>query len=498
MQVDADLLIVGGGINGVGVARDAAGRGLRVVLVEQDDLGSATSSASSKLVHGGLRYLEQLQFRLVSEALAEREILLRTAPHLVRPTTFIMPHARGLRNSWIIRAGLLLYDALARNQTLPHSRAVDLTREPYRSSLQPQYTRGYMYSDCRVDDARLVIANARAAADLGARILPRTACVKLERTGLAWRAHLRQANEELMLTARAAINAAGPWAKDFLGRVAVEPPPRRLRLVQGSHIVVPRLYEGDHAFIVQNDDRRVIFVYGYESAYTLVGTTELELPREIGRCSATPGEIDYLCRAVNRYFARQVRSDDVVWSYCGVRALVDDGGPDPSSVTREYALELDAPPGKAPLLSVFGGKITTYRSLAERVMEKLAPGFPALGKSWTASVPLPGGEIECPLETYQDELRMRYPKLPGELLGALCYRHGSRTAAVLGSAREVSDLGEHYGGQLYALEIDYLMQHEWAREAEDVLWRRTKSGLHLSPVQQGKVRDYMARRTIPL
>jgi glycerol-3-phosphate dehydrogenase len=413
-----------------------------------------------------------------------------------------MPHAPGLRRSWIIRAGLLLYDALARNQTLPHSRGLDLTRGPYSSGLQPQYTRGYAYSDCRVDDARLVIANARAAADLGARILPRTACVHLERTASGWRARLRQANEELTLTARAVINAAGPWASHFLARVAGEAPPQRLRLVQGSHIVVPRLYHGDHAFIVQNDDRRVIFVYGYEGAYTLVGTTELEMQvavqGEIGRCSTSPGEIDYLCRAVNRYFTRQVTASDVVWSYCGVRALVDDGGRDPSSVTREYALELDAPPGQAPLLSVYGGKITTYRSLAERVMEKLAPSFPALGKSWTAHAALPGGEIERSLEAYEKELRMRYPQLPDELLGALCRRHGARTAAVLGSARDVSDLGEYYGGQLYSREIDYLIQHEWAREAEDVLWRRTKTGLHLSPVQQGKVRDYMARRTITL
>jgi glycerol-3-phosphate dehydrogenase len=497
-QVETDLLIIGGGINGTGIARDAAGRGLSVVLVEQGDLAAGTSSASSKLVHGGLRYLEQLQFSLVAEALGEREVLLRTAPHLVRPLRFVMPHVPEVRPAWMIRSGLLLYDWLARRDTLPRSNEVNLLEVPYASALQPRYTRGYAYSDCCVDDARLVIANARAAADLGARILPRTMCFAARRDASRWRVRLKSAAGESEVSARALVNAAGPWAERVLIEALQQPAKRLLRLVQGSHIVVPSLYRGEHAYIVQNDDRRVIFVCPYEGDYTLIGTTEIDIEGgEIG-CQVSPAEVDYLCRAANGYFARQVRPSDVVWSYCGVRALVDDGGANASRVSREYLLRLDGNVAEAPLLSVLGGKITTYRRLAERALEKLAPWFQGMAKPWTAGVALAGGELPTGPERYVEDLTTRYPKLPRALLRALTRRHGSRVPAVLTTSRSVVELGEHYGADLYAREVDYFIEQEWAREAEDVLWRRTKMGLWLSPEQQGKLRAYMARRSMPL
>ena len=491
-KTEADLLIIGGGINGAGIARDAAGRGLSVVLVEQGDLASATSSASSKLIHGGLRYLEQLEFRLVAEALHEREVLLRIAPHLVEPLRFIMPHAPGLRPGWMIRAGLVLYDYLARRQMLPGSSSVDLSRAPFRTALQERYVRGYAYWDCRVDDSRLVVANALAAAERGARILPRTRCVAAAREGSQWRARLRDANGEIEIAARALVNAAGPWA-DHVSRLATSGPAgARLRLVQGSHIVVPRLYEGEHAFILQNDDRRVVFVCPYEGTYTLIGTTDVEVKGEPGGRIATPEEIAYLCRAANRYFQVPVKASDVVWHYCGLRALVDENDASASELSRDYRLQMDGAAGEAPLISVFGGKITTYRRLAERVLDQLAPWFPGLPRAWTADVSLPGGDLPVGgLASQVKALRARYPELSEKLLEALACRHGSRAAAVLGAACSTHDLGEHFGGELYAREIDYFMHHEWAHEAADVLWRRTKAGLHLRDDERAKVAAHM-------
>ena len=492
---DADLLVVGGGINGAGIARDAAGRGLRVVLVERGDLGSATSSASSKLIHGGLRYLEQLEFRLVAEALGEREVLLRAAPHIVHPLCFIMPHVQGLRPAWVVRAGLFLYDWLARRDTLPASTRVDFTKPPYNDALKRIYDHGFAYSDCWVDDARLVIASVHGAADLGARILTRTACIAAQREGLRWRARLKTPEGETELLALALVNAAGPWVGDFLTRTVGNPSPPPLKLVQGSHIVVPRLYTADHAFILQNDDRRVVFVYPYQRDYTLIGTTDVAFDREPGSCRASSDEIDYLCRAVSRYFVREVRPADVVWSYCGVRALVDDGSREPSRVTRDYLLRVDGDATSAPVLSVFGGKITTYRRLAERALERLNPWFPTLGKPWTAHAPLPGGDIpRGDVDQYCVELQSSFARLPLALLRALVHRHGSRVRDVLDNAADVNDLGECFGADLYAREVDYFMTREWAREADDVLWRRSKAGLHLSPEQQAKVHRYMAKR----
>ena len=466
-----------------------------MVLVEQGDLGSATSSASSKLIHGGLRYLEQFEFKLVAESLAEREVLLSTAPHIVRPMRFVMPHARELRPGWMIRAGLFLYDWLARRQTLAPSRRIDLAAPPYAGAFQPGYTRGYAYSDCWVDDARLVIANARAAAEAGAAILPRTQCVAATRAGGLWRASLKGDTGDTVVEARALVNAAGPWVDRFLAQTLAEPSQQRVKLVQGSHIVVPRLYEGSHACILQNDDRRVVFVYPYESRYTLVGTTEVELPGDPGSCSATPEEIAYLCRAANRYFARAIEPGDVKWSYCGVRALVDDGSPNPSKLTRDYLLRLDGAGNEAPLLSVFGGKITTYRRLAERVLERLAPWFPEAGTPWTATTRLPGGEIpDGDLMAYSAGLEARYPALPPPLVAALTRRHGSRVPDVLADAKTIAGLGPHFGADLYGREVDYFKVHEWAHSAEDVLWRRTKAGLHLDTGEQAHLCRYIAGR----
>jgi glycerol-3-phosphate dehydrogenase len=495
VTLDADLLIVGGGINGVGIARDAAGRGMRVMLCEQGDLGCATSSASSKLVHGGLRYLEQLEFRLVAEALREREVLLRAAPHLVHPMRFMMPHTPGLRPAWVIRTGLFLYDVLARRETLPRSSSVDLTREARANGLQPQYVRGYAYSDCRVDDARLVIANARAARAAGASIRPRTRCVGVTRLASHWRARLRDATGEVEVSARALVNAAGPWAEDFLEHVVGETSRDHLKLVQGSHIVVPRLYEAGHACILQNDDRRVIFAYPYEAAFTLIGTTDVPVDGDSLACRASPSEIEYLCRAANRYFARQIAPADVTWSYCGVRALLDDGAANPSKVSRDYLLRLDAGSGRAPLLSIFGGKITTYRRLAERALEKLGSVMTGVGDPWTMSADLPGsGAGVDDDDAYARGMAATRPNLPPDLLRALVRRHGACANAVLGGAYSVEDLGQHFGSDLYAREVDYFISDEWAREGDDVMWRRTKAGLHLSAGERDALVHYVAAR----
>ena len=488
-----DLLVVGGGINGVGIARDAAGRGLSVLLCESNDLGSATSSASSKLIHGGLRYLEQYEFRLVAEALAEREVLLRCAPHIVRPMRFVMPHMRELRPAWMIRAGLFLYDYLARRQTLAGSHRVDLREAPYSAGLKPGLELGFIYSDCWVDDARLVICNARSAADLGARIMTHTRCTAAMRAGTSWRVTLRSdAGLDSEVTAKAVVNVSGPWARKFLVEIIGEPITFNLKLVKGSHIVVPRLYDGEHAFILQNDDRRVVFVYPYERRYTLIGTTDVVFPGDPGPCAASEEEIAYLCRAANRYFARRLEADDVVWSYCGIRPLFDDGASDPSAITRDYVFRVDGSANSAPVISVFGGKITTYRRLAERALEKLAPWFPAMTGSWTAGAPLPGGDgTSAALAGAPDE---RYPGLPRNVVAAVLGRHGTLIGEVLGEARSLADLGEHLGAELYAREVDYFIQREWARTGDDVLWRRSKYGLHLSADERQSVNDYVRQR----
>jgi glycerol-3-phosphate dehydrogenase len=485
MEVIHDLLVIGGGINGAGIARDAAGRGLSVVLVERNDLGVATSSASSKLIHGGLRYLEHAEFRLVAEALAEREIVLRIAGHLAWPTRFVMPHVPELRARWMIRIGLFLYDHLTRRSLLPGSHAVRLDRPPYDDGLRRDLKHGFVYSDCRVDDARLVLANASDASKRGARILVGVECTAARREQGVWRAAL--SNGETV-QARAVVNAAGPWVKQVLNDKLGQATRDAVRLVKGSHIVLPQLYKGEHAFILQNDDRRVVFMIPFEEHFTLIGTTDIDYEGDAAAPVASEEEIAYLCRAAGRYLARPPQPAEVVWSYAGVRPLYDDGSEDPSAITRDYTLRVDDDEGAAPSLSVFGGKITTYRKLAEHALEKLAPYFPGLRPAWTARAPLPGSDFSD-REAAKNEFFKRYPQLPPPLLQAVFRRHGTLAPEVLGDGR----LGEDYGAGLTERELSYLTQHEWARTADAVLWRRTKCGLHMTEAQRQRVAKVVGR-----
>ena len=474
-----DLLVIGGGINGAGIARDAAGRGLSVLLVEAHDLAAHTSSASSKLIHGGLRYLEHFEFRLVAEALAEREILLRVAGHLTWPTRFIAPHAPGLRPRWMVRLGLFLYDHLARRSILPSSHAVRLDRPPYSSGLRSELKHGFIFSDCRVDDARLVVVNALDAAGRGARILVGAQCLSARRHDGLWRAELSNGEQ---ISARALVNAAGPWVKEVLNQRIGQATRDSVRLVKGSHIVLPRLYEGDHAFILQNDDRRVVFMIPYEDRFTLVGTTDVDFDADATSVAASEAEVEYLCRAAGRYLARVPAPSDVLWSYAGVRPLYDDGSEDPSAITRDYTLRVDDDDGKAPVLSVFGGKITTYRTLAEHALEKLAPYFRGMKPAWTGRTPLPGSDF-ADREAAKRELLHRYSQVAPNVLQGVFRRHGVLTPEVLGDG----SLGEYYGAGLTERELVYLREREWARTAEDVLWRRTKCGLRMTDVQRARV-----------
>ena len=479
-----DVLVIGGGINGAGIARDAAGRGLSTLLVERSDLASATSSSSSKLIHGGLRYLEQYEFRLVAEALAEREILLRVAGHLVWPTRFVMPHVPELRPRWMIRVGLFLYDHLARRSLLPGSSAVRLSG-PYGNGLRPELKYGFVYSDCRVDDARLVVANASDARRLGARVLTGVECLAAKRLSDGWRARLSNGGE---IDAKAIVNAAGPWVKRVLNGTLNQPSGDAVRLVRGSHMVVPRLYEGDHAFILQNDDRRVVFMIPYGDLHTLVGTTDVP-QQEAESAQPTFAEVDYLCRAVNRYLAKPVHPGEAVWRFAGVRPLYDDGSSDPSAVTRDYTLRVDDDAGVAPVLSVFGGKITTYRRLAEEALHRLAPYFPGLRPAWTSGTALPGSDFGAQSRAdARDAFFSRHPAIPTPTL-RLFRRHGTQADKVVADGK----LGEDYGAGLTEREVAYFTEHEWARSAEDVLWRRTKCGLLMSEGQRRRVEQVMGR-----
>lgn len=480
-----DVLVIGGGINGAGIARDAAGRGLSTLLVERSDLASATSSSSSKLIHGGLRYLEQYEFRLVAEALAEREILLHVAGHLVWPTRFVMPHVPELRPRWMIRIGLFLYDHLSRRSVLPGSTAVRLSG-PYGNGLRPELKHGFIYSDCRVDDARLVVANAIDARSLGARVLTGVGCVAAKRLNDGWHARLSNGEE---VDAKAIVNAAGPWVKRVLNGTLNQPSGDAVRLVRGSHMVVPKLYDGDHAFILQNDDRRVVFMIPYGDLHTLVGTTDVP-QQEAESAQPTFAEVDYLCRAVNRYLAKPVQPGAAVWRFAGVRPLYDDGSSDPSAVTRDYTLRVDDDAGAAPVLSVFGGKITTYRRLAEEALHRLAPYFPGLRPAWTSGTPLPGSDFGAQSRAEaRDAFFSRHPAIPTPTLRAIFRRHGVQADKVVADGK----LGEEYGAGLTEREVAYFTEHEWARSADDVLWRRTKCGLLMTEAQRRRVEQVMGK-----
>jgi len=479
-----DLLIVGGGINGAGIARDAVGRGLSVQLVEQNDLASATSSASTKLIHGGLRYLEYYEFRLVREALIEREVLLRNAPHIIRPLTFVLPHEAALRPAWLVRLGLFLYDHLGGRKLLPASRGLNLRRDPAGKALKPSLTKGFSYSDCRVDDARLVALNALDARERGATILTRTRCVSARRYGQLWTAVLEKSSsgERWTVRARCLVNAAGPWVASFVEHALALPHSQRLRLVKGSHIVVPRLFEGKQAYILQNADRRIVFAIPYEGDFTLIGTTDETYEGDPSKVVISPAEIAYLCQVINDHFVKQITPTDVVWTYAGVRPLHDDESTSASAVTRDYVLELDDQGGIPPLLSVFGGKITTFRKLAEHALEKLKPHFPQIGPAWTHAAPLPGGDIpNADFTGFLASVTAHWPWLPVNLAGRYARAYGTRIAQLLGEAQGIDELGLHLGDDLYGREIQYLIDQEWAVTAEDILWRRSKRGLHVTP-----------------
>jgi glycerol-3-phosphate dehydrogenase len=495
-----DLFVVGGGINGAGIACDAQGRGLKTGLCEKNDFASATSSASTKLIHGGLRYLEQYEFRLVRESLQEREVLLAKAPHLARPLRFVLPHEPHLRPRWMLRLGLFLYDHLDWHMTLPKSESVDFRSSPFAKGLKPEFAKGFVYSDAWVDDARFVIANLKSARQMGAAIYARHRCVSARRSddGKLWRIELSAPDGTIKaLSARALVNATGAWVKNFLDDEAKVPTSKRVRLVKGSHIVVPRLHDGEHAYILQNRDNRIAFVVPYEREFSLIGTTDIEVA-EGERPVCTPEEIAYLCDLVNHYMAKKVSPSDVVWTYSGVRPLFDDGDDDPSAVTRDYTLEIDSAGGSAPVLSVFGGKITTYRRLAEHAMADLKPFLPSMAGPWTADKALVDGELaDAPtvdeaFDRFVDGVCQLKPALPRGLVRVLARRHGTGLDELLEGVRQEADLGRHFGGCLYEREVRYLAKEEWAADAEDVLWRRTKEGLHLDPGQRLAFADWFA------
>jgi glycerol-3-phosphate dehydrogenase len=487
---DVDLLIVGGGINGAGIARDAAGRGLKIMLVEQADLASATSSASTKLIHGGLRYLEFFEFRLVREALIERERLLRIAPHIIRPMQFILPHVPELRPRWLMRLGLFFYDHIGGRKILPASRSVRLANGAY-GALRAGLDHGFAYSDCWVDDSRLVVLNALDAAQRGATIRTRTRFVTARVDGAQWLGTLQdlQSNETTQVRARAIVNAAGPWVQDVLQGFPEMPLTAQVRLVKGSHIVVPRLFNGEHAFMLQNPDGRIVFTIPYQEQFTLVGTTDVPFTGDATQVSISPEEILYLCKTVNSYFRKHIAPADVKWSYAGVRPLSDDESENASKVTRDYRLELtETTPEAPPLLSVFGGKITTYRRLAESALSKLQPHLNSSDKEWTDTVALPGGDLpRADFASFAAGVQKRWPFLSAQLAQRLARAYGTRVERILGKAQAMLDLGEHYGAGLTQSEIDYLVGHEWARSADDVLWRRTKLGLHLNESERQRV-----------
>jgi glycerol-3-phosphate dehydrogenase len=491
-----DLLVIGGGINGAGIARDAAGRGLSVVLVEKDDLAAHTSSASTKLIHGGLRYLEHYEFRLVAEALAEREVLLRVAPHIIEPLLFVLPHEPHLRPSWMIRAGLFLYDRLGGRMTLPKSFSVRLAGTRYGTGLKPRFRKGFVYADARVDDARLVVCNALDARARGSDIRVRTKLVAARRDNGLWHATLvDDAGARSDVTARALVNAAGPWVRDVLGELSEVPIAAGVRHVKGSHIVVPRIHDAPHAYILQNADNRIVFVIPYQDAFSLIGTTDVPV-EHYAHPVISDEETYYLLTLANTYVERPLAASDIVWSYSGVRPLYDDGTSDPSAITRDYVLQLDAgrDAANAPVLSVFGGKITTYRKLAEAALAELRPFFPAMGPSWTHAAPLPGGDLPGgDRDAWLAELRQRYPALPADLLRALARRHGTRALAVLADTRSPADLGEDFGAELTEREIRYLQRDEWAVTADDVLWRRTKCGLAMTGAARARVAEFLGR-----
>ena len=478
-----DLAVIGGGVNGCGIARDAVGRGLDVYLCEQNDLAQATSSASTKLFHGGLRYLEYYEFRLVREALIERETLLRAMPHISWPMRFVLPHHSGLRPAWLLRLGLFIYDNLGGRKILAGTKTVDLRKEPVGAPLKDEFRRGFEYSDCWVEDSRLVSLNARDAALRGARVETRTRCVSAEREATEWRLTVEdvESGERREIRARAVVNAGGPWVSEVVRGALRRNVPSRVRLVRGSHIVTKKLFDHDRAYIFQNSDGRIVFAIPYETDFTLIGTTDRDHQGPASEARCTEEEADYLRNAASEYFARPIEKDDIVWTYSGVRPLYDDGAKSATAATRDYVLELEASGTEAPLLNVFGGKITTYRRLAEAALGKLAAHFPKMGKAWTAGAPMPGGDFPVDgVETLIAGLIEDYPFLDDRWARRLVRAYGTDARRILGEARSAEDLGRRFAWNLTEAEVRWLMDAEWARTADDVLWRRSKIGLRVS------------------
>ncbi|WP_413470533.1 glycerol-3-phosphate dehydrogenase [Vibrio navarrensis] len=488
-----DLIVVGGGINGAGIAADAAGRGLSVGLYEMKDFASATSSASSKLIHGGLRYLEHYEFRLVSEALAEREVLIKKAPHIAFPMRFRLPHRSYLRPAWMIRCGLFLYDHLGKRTTLPGSEKVNLAQT---GLLKEEMKVGFEYSDCWVDDARLTLLNALSAQQNGAEVRNYCKVEKAERTEGMWKVTLQDQHtgERFERMARALVNAAGPWVKAFYDQSLATPSPRNIRLIKGSHIVVPRVHPDPHAYILQNNDGRIVFVIPYLDKFSIVGTTDVEYKGDPREVAISEQEIEYLINIVNQHFIHQLERKDVVWTYSGVRPLCDDESDSPQAITRDYTIELEQELDQAPLLSIFGGKLTTYRKLAESAMRKLAPYFTEMGQAWTANQALPGGHFSCTREQLATSLTQQHAWLTPALAQRYVAQFGSDARVLLQNVTKESDMGLQFAEGVYQKEIDYMLNHEFARCADDVLWRRTKLGLYLTPEQVDELTRYIQQQ----
>jgi glycerol-3-phosphate dehydrogenase len=495
-----DLLIVGGGINGAGIARDAVGRGLSVVLCEQGDLAGYTSSASTKLIHGGLRYLEYYEFRLVREALFERERLLNSAPHIIWPLRFILPYEKGIRPAWLVRLGLFLYDHLAPRKKLPGTETIKLTRHPAGQALKPGFDTAFVYSDCWVEDSRMVALNAIDAFEKGADIRVRTKLVSARRDGDVWVASLQnvETGETQDVRAKVIVNAGGPFVADVLNAKLGLNTKKNVRLVKGSHIVVPKLFDTKEAFILQNTDKRIVFAIPYQEKFTLIGTTDIPVEAVPDKkVTISDDEIQYLCNVVNHFFKKSVTPADVVWTYSGVRPLFDDGSSNASAVTRDYVFDMDAPQGQAPVLSIFGGKITTFRKLAEHALDELKTYFPTMKPAWTEDAKMPGGDMpDADFDRFFATVRQRWSFLPEQVAHRLARAYGTRIEELLGSAKALADLGEDFGAGLTAAEVDYLARREWARSAEDILWRRSKLGLHVPVDAAARIDAYLTKKNV--
>ena len=486
-----DLIVVGGGINGAGIASDAAGRGLSVYLCEQNDFASATSSASSKLIHGGLRYLEHYEFRLVKEALKEREILLKNAPHLVKPMRFILPHRPHLRPAWMIRTGLFMYDRLGKRKTLQGTKKVKFNGS---SPLKSEIKQGFEYADCWVDDARLVITNLLQAKNKGADIHNQTRCINAKQVNNQWHCQMEntETGKQHQVIAKVLVNAAGPWVDKFIKENTQSKSPYGIRLIKGSHIVVPRIYDGKEAFILQNEDKRIVFVIPYLEEFSIIGTTDVEFSGNPSEVKISQKEIDYLLTVANDHFKQNLNEVDLIWSYSGVRPLCDDESDSPSAITRDYTLAM-SDKGHAPILSVFGGKITTYRKLAEAAMEKISEHIGDIGKPWTKKELLPGGNFPNGKTQFIEELENRFLWLDKKIINRYADAYGTLCLTFLNNIKKSEDMGEDFGHGLYRCEVDYLVKHEWVRTAADLLWRRTKLGLFLTSKQQTHLNKYLKK-----